>query len=58
MTLVLIGKDLVLGGLTSKNRGHLGSRIGYHIPCFMHGASAIISDNRLESGATTSCVVQ
>ena len=27
MTLVLIGKGLVLGGLTFKNRGHLGSRI-------------------------------
>ena len=26
MTLVLIGKGLVLGGLTFKNRGHLGSR--------------------------------
>ena len=25
MTLVLIGKGLVLGGLTFKNRGHLGS---------------------------------
>ena len=26
MTLVLSGKGLVLGGLTFKNRGHLGSR--------------------------------
>ena len=26
MTPVLIGKGLVLGGLTFKNRGHLGSR--------------------------------
>ncbi len=26
MTLVLIEKDLVLGGLTFKNRGYLGSR--------------------------------
>ena len=26
MTLVLIGKGLVFGGLTFKNRGHLGSR--------------------------------
>ena len=29
MTLVLIGKGLVLGGLTFKNRGHLGSRYIY-----------------------------
>ena len=29
MTLVLIGKDLVFGGLTFKNRGHLGSRLFY-----------------------------
>ena len=28
MTLVLIGKGLVLGGLTFQNRGHLGSRLG------------------------------
>ena len=29
MTTVLIGKGLVLGGLTLKNRGHLGSRYIY-----------------------------
>ena len=29
MTLVLMGKGLVLGGLTFKNRGHLGSRYIY-----------------------------
>ena len=29
MTLVLIGKDLVWGGLTFKNRSHLGSRYIY-----------------------------
>ena len=32
MTLVLIGKGLVLGGLTFKNRGHLGSRYIYLEP--------------------------
>ena len=30
MTPVLIGKGLVLGGLTFKNRGHWGSRYIYH----------------------------
>ena len=35
MTLVLIGKGLVLGGLTFKNRGHWGPR--HALGKFRHG---------------------
>ena len=36
MTLVLIGKGLVLGGLTFKNRGHLGSQVYAMLACQIH----------------------
>ena len=38
MTLVLVGKGLVLGGLTFKNRGHWGSR--YTIVLFFYSQTS------------------
>ena len=50
MTLVLIGKGLVLGGLTFKNRGHLGSRYIYIIPGITPVTQERV-DNNLDSEA-------
>ena len=50
MTLVLIGKGLVLRGLTFKNRGHLGSRYIYIIPGITPATQERV-DNNLDSEA-------